>query len=194
MAGKYDDDRREYNMPDEPFRLSPLGIAGIGAGVQAVGQLGASLTQNNYYQNLIKEQLDNFRRDRYVPDYEPFRQSIQLQIQDILSQVPGSVEAINADFARRGLYSGSAAPAAVVKYAIDPLVRSALTAGVQGELGYQQLRSQGLQAADQYFAQLVGAGAATQGPSTGQAIFGALAQGGETAAQYGLLKELGFFD
>lgn len=167
--------------------------AGIGAGAQIIGGLGAGLGRDRYYENLIKGQLDNFRRDRYVPEYEPFEQSIQLQIEDILSQVPGSIEAINADFARRGLYSASEAPAAVVKYAIDPLVRSALTAGVQGEIGYQQLRSQGLQAADQYYAQLVGLGVGSQGPTTAQSIFGALGSAGETAAQYGLLKEMGFF-
>ena len=173
---------------------TPLAIAGYGVAAQTAGAIGGALTGNNYYQDLIKEQLDNFRRDRYVPDYEPFQQSIQLQIQDILSQVPGSIEAINADFASRGLYSGSEAPAAVIKYAIDPLVRSALQAGVQGEIGYQQLRSQGLQAADEYYANLLKVGAGTQGPSTAQAIFGVLGQTGETVAQYGLLKEMGFFD
>ncbi len=173
---------------------SPLAIAGIGAGLQIAGQVGAGLSRDRFYENLIKEQLDNFRRDRYVPDYEPFQQSIQLQIQDILSQVPGSIEALNADFASRGIFSGGEAPAAVIKYAIDPLVRSALTAGVQGEIGYQQLRSQGLQAADQYYAQLVGMGVGTQGPTTAQSVFGAIGQAGETAAQYGLLKEMGFFD
>lgn len=172
---------------------APLVVAGIGAGISALSR-AFKPDPNKWLHDRIKRSLDQYRQDRYVPDRAAFDANRDATIEGIMSQLPASIEAFNADAASRGLFSSGEAQRNLYSDAINPIAQSALQAGTQANVQYEQIRQRGLIAGDQYYQNLLQLSFGAPNRNAGNRIFSMLEEGGDFATQMALLTEMGLFE
>ncbi len=173
--------------------IPPLAIAGAGAAISAAGSFfGSNTTTRTLDPAVMAAIMAAIRRSRetqFVPNEDVFNEGIQLQIDEILSQVSIGEEQLEAEFSSRGVNRSPQAIQELIRLVRAPAVRAAGSAVVQGKLGFEQLKLQGIQGQQGIEAQLLailGAGNQTiTGPN----------QLGQTVGEFGdFLFEFGLFD
>ena len=173
--------------------ISPLIVAGAGAAISAAGAFfGSNTTTQSIDPAVMASIIAAIKRSRqtqFVPNEAAFNEGIQLDIDEIMFQAGISEEMLEADFSSRGVNRSPQAIQEIIRLVRAPAVRAAGSAVVQGKLGFEQLKLQGIQGQQSFEAQLLailgGGNKTITGPN----------QLGQTAGEFGdFLFEFGLFD
>lgn len=169
----------------------PVVLAGAGAVSNILSGLFGGGTKNALPDWLLNELQKASTADYsgFVPDAGAFQAETNQNIKNILAQLPVAQENFNAQAASRGVFTGGEALTHLYSDAYAPISRNAMTAALQGQTQFAQLKQSGLVAAAN--ARLNALQLATQGfgmkqPTQGARFWNAIGQVGNTATEFGL--------
>lgn len=147
--------------------IGPLAVAGIGLGANVLGKLMGGGQQQSaqvpeWLIEMLRGEVRNFRTDDFI---EEFTSLGEAESQEILGQLPVSMEAFNAQAASRGVFTSGEGLSNLYSNVVTPVFRAAETAR-------SGRRAQGTQMAHQLRQQLMQMLAGTIRPETPQRGFG----------------------
>lgn len=92
----------------------------------------------------VLEQEYKRNRGDFAPDVKAWQDVMKADVGQIMSSLPMSMEAFNADLASRGIYGSGEAPKHMYQDVVAPVARAATGATARFNLGLEESRQRGV--------------------------------------------------
>ena len=101
-----------------------------------------AITPPDPFNKLQEQILAEERFTGFLPDEETFEADLQAQLDEIFAQLPGGIEAFQADLATRGVFGSGEATGALYRDVYAPVARAGASAVASSRLSFQQQQLQ----------------------------------------------------
>lgn len=103
--------------------------------------------------NLLMKSAGPANSSGFLVPEGSFQQALDAKLDSFLAEIPAGEEMFNADLARRGIFGSGEAPKEMYRSVYAPIARAGTSAIAESMLSYQQMRQQGLIAAEGFHQQ-----------------------------------------
>ena len=99
-----------------------------------VPKLKERIQFNKFQERILSEE----RFTGFLPDEATFEADLEARLDEIFAQLPGGIEAFQADLATRGIFGAGEAPAALYRDVYAPIARAGASAVAGSRLAFQE--------------------------------------------------------